>query len=232
MNIIVAGGTGLVGGQLLRQLARRSDLTTTALVRKLGVLKDEGIPAVREHLFTYDASGAYEVIGTGSLPCDVLLIALGTTMRKAGSKAAFRAVDLDYPVRLATSAAVNNPSVIIGVVSSIGADRPTGFYLRTKHEMEQALRGLGVPCVIARPSLLLGDRSEQRLGEQLGGKILPSLFAATERLGLSSALRRYRPISATQVATALIGETIAKKPAGLVEIEGERFYAETSVVTS
>ena len=227
MDIVVAGGSGLVGRELVRQLAAQANLRVAALVRRPGVLSD--VPGVVEVPFSFDDAAAYRDLGTGNLRCDVLLIALGTTIRKAKSKEAFREVDYDYPTRLAKAAAANNPGLVIGVVSSIGADKPTGFYLRTKWEMEQEMRRLGVPCVFARPSLLLGDRAEWRPGEHLSSMVLPPLFAAFSRVGLSSRISRYRPITATQVATALINETVVRRPTGIVVIEGQRFYADKSV---
>ncbi|MBM4253443.1 MAG: sugar nucleotide-binding protein [Deltaproteobacteria bacterium] len=228
MNIVVAGGTGLVGRELLRQLTSRHDHNVTAIVRRSGALAP--FTEVHEYPFAYDDPLAYQALELGTLPCDVLLIALGTTIREAGSQAAFRKVDLDYPVKLASAAAACNPKLIIGVVSSVGAARPSGFYLRTKHEMEQGLTALGVACVIARPSLLLGDRPERRLGEHLASKILPPLLNAVGRVGLAAKLTQYRPITASQVATALIREAVLKSPCGTVVIEGDEFYADRSAV--
>jgi uncharacterized protein YbjT (DUF2867 family) len=119
--------------------------------------------------------------------------ALGTTIRTAGSRAAFRRVDHDYVVSLARLARAHGARHFL-LVSSVGADpRSRVFYSRVKGEVESAVQTLGYPSLtIVRPSLLLGPRSEFRLGEALV-KPLGPLFP-----------RRYRPVHARAVAATMI----------------------------
>jgi uncharacterized protein YbjT (DUF2867 family) len=121
-------------------------------------------------------------------------------MRAAGSREAFRRVDHDYVVafgKLALALGARS----LAVVSSVGADPAArSFYLRVKGEMEHELRSLGLPSlVILRPSLLLGERREARLGERAGelGLRLASPL-------LKGSLARYRPVHAHTVALAAV----------------------------
>jgi uncharacterized protein YbjT (DUF2867 family) len=196
----------LVGGFLLKRLAARTDLAVTALVRRTGTT-----PAgVTERIFDFQDPGAYT-----SLPaCDIFLCSLGTTLRKAGSAAAFEQVDRDLPIRLivAIKAAAAQPR--FGLVSSVGADSGKGLYLQTKLIVEQALIGSGLPYVIVRPSILVGDRNESRPLERLGIRLLEPLsrllMACTGRR--SAVLGRLAPIPADRVAAALIRYTIDEQP--------------------
>jgi uncharacterized protein YbjT (DUF2867 family) len=126
--------------------------------------------------------------------------ALGTTMRSAGSQAAFRAVDLDAVVAFAEGARRAAARHMV-TVSSVGADRRSrNFYLRTKGEMERALEGLGFERLdIFRPGLLRGERGgERRLGERVGIALSPLV-----NLVLRGRLDRLAAIDADRVAAAI-----------------------------
>ena len=132
---------------------------------------------------------------------DDVFIALGTTIKTAGSQAAFRAVDLDAVVTVARAAKRCGASRL-GVVSAMGANAHSGvFYNRVKGEMEDTLATLGYEkLVVARPSMLDGDRAAlvqaARPAEQWGllaMNLLKPLIPAN-----------YRAITATQVAKALV----------------------------
>jgi uncharacterized protein YbjT (DUF2867 family) len=185
----VAGATGLVGQSLVRQLgAERNWREVRALVR-YSLPAELSAPSVIPVQVDYDRldppppwAGA-----------DQVFCALGTTMRQAGSAEAFRRVDLEYPVALARAALARGARHFL-LVTAVGAT-PTSrvFYNRVKGEVEAAIIALGFRSVtIARPSLLLGRRTERRLGEQLG-----------KVLGLISP-PRWRPVQAASVARALI----------------------------
>jgi uncharacterized protein YbjT (DUF2867 family) len=138
---------------------------------------------------------------------DHVYCALGTTMKQAGSRAAFRRVDHDYPLdvaRLTRAAGARH----FALVSALGADAGSRvFYNRVKGEVERELARIGFPGVtIARPSLLLGDRAERRLGEEVG-----------KWLGVLTP-KRWRPIEARKVAAALVRAAKEERP-GLRVIE-------------
>jgi uncharacterized protein YbjT (DUF2867 family) len=103
------------------------------------------------------------------VPARVALCALGTTIKKAGSEAAFRAVDLDAVVAFARWAK-DGGAEVLGLVSSVGADvSASSFYLRVKGQAEEAIAAIGFRSFVAlRPGLLLGDRSESRPGDSVG----------------------------------------------------------------
>jgi uncharacterized protein YbjT (DUF2867 family) len=136
------------------------------------------------------------------LAVDAAVSALGTTMRSAGSEAAFRAVDLDSVVAFAAAARRAGARHMV-TVSSVGADPEAwNFYLRTKGEMEQALEALGFDRLdILRPGLLRGDRgADRRLGERVGIALSP-----VANLLLRGRLDRYAAIDADIVAAAIAG---------------------------
>ena len=135
---------------------------------------------------------------------------LGTTMRVAGSEEAFRRVDRDYVIALGRWAARVGARRMI-VVSAIGADAASrAFYNRVKGETEHTLAALDLrSLVIVRPSLLSGERGEFRLGERV------ALAVAAPLRKLIPA--KLRPISAADVAQAMIDAALAACPPGVVE---------------
>lgn len=146
-------------------------------------------PRVEGHLIDFDQLEAHADI----FAVDQVICALGTTIKIAGSKERFRAVDYGIPITAARMALKKGARHFL-VVSSIGADAGSRFfYLRVKGELEDALRPLGFRSVtIIRPSVLLGDRGEWRWGEELAkrfGSLLPG---------------KWRPVRAREVAQALI----------------------------
>jgi uncharacterized protein YbjT (DUF2867 family) len=191
--VLLVGATGLVGSVCLRLLMADP---TVARVRTLTRRPPQRVPAA------WDEQGKLEqqVLDFDNLEshpawmaCNQVICALGTTMRQAGSGAAFRRVDHDYVLDVARLALAQGASHFL-VVSSMGADaQSANFYYRVKGELEDDLKALDYPSLtIARPSLLLGERAEWRWGEELGkrlGVLLPP---------------RWRPIDAEQVAAALV----------------------------
>ena len=131
---------------------------------------------------------------------DAYVCALGTTIKRAGSREAFLAVDRDLVLRLGAIARDLGARHAI-LVSSVGASAQSGnFYLRVKGETERELAELGFERVdFLRPGLLLGERSESRLGESIAKALTP----LTNPL-LRGALRRYRGIEAGAVAAAAV----------------------------
>lgn len=148
--------------------------------------------------------------GATALPAlDCAICALGTTIKDAGSQAAFRAVDVDAVIAFARAAQAAGAKRF-GVVSALGADPDSRvFYNRCKGEMEAALRELAFDVlVIARPSLLLGNRAtlgqKARRGEALAQTTMPLLAWAIPK--------RYAPIAADIVAAALLKTLVQGTP--------------------
>jgi len=194
---LVAGATGLVGREILQGLlAEESVAAVHALVRRAVEHRHPKL--------------AFHVVDFASLPAlprvDEVYLALGTTIRQAGSQSAFRAVDHDANLAVA-KAAMAAGAARAGLVSAMGADSGSRiFYNRVKGELEEALGALGFAgLVVARPSLLLGDRT-----------VLGQAPRAAERVAaLADALlhailpANLRAIAARDVAHALL----AKVPA-------------------
>ena len=187
-RIVLIGATGLVGGLSVERLAAGGH-EVHALVRRASGRPNEKIAP----------PGAWPAL-VRELEGDLAVCAIGSTMRKAGSQAAFRAVDFDIAVDFALAAREAGIGHMIAI-SSVGANlRSSNFYLRTKGEMESALEALGFERLdLLRPGLLRGDRGpERRLGERLG--ILASPLV---NLVLRGSLDRYAAIDAALVAAAV-----------------------------
>ncbi len=217
-DVVVAGGTGEVGRQLLARLAERPDLQVRVLVRRPGL--PVSAPNLREETADFEDEGACARSLAG--PCDLLLIALGTTRAKAGSDAAFLRVDRDLPLRLIRALAATHPEARVGLVSSVGADRPRGLYLTAKAEVEAGLAASGLAHVIARPSFLMSDRAEFRLGEVLVLRLLAPPWLALGR-GLfprRAGWWRWAPVHVREVADALLTAALALGPGQHRILEG------------
>ena len=187
---VLIGATGLVG----RAVAAQTTRPLTALMRR-----DDGAwPPLVSALVA--APDAWPQFITTCAP-RVLINCLGTTIKLAGSEAAFRAVDHDLVLAAAGAARAAGARHCI-TVSSVGASaRSRNFYLRTKGEMEDGLRALGFERLdIIRPGLLLGQRQgPKRAGESFAMRLSP-LTDALMRGGL----RRYRSVHADTVAGAIL----------------------------
>jgi uncharacterized protein YbjT (DUF2867 family) len=198
---LLAGATGLVGSFLLARLLESGAYArvTVWVRRKL----EQVHPKIRCEVVNFERLHERRVEAEDVFCC------LGTTIKKAGSQAAFRQVDYDYPVALAIAAAGGGARRLL-VVSALGADPDSRvFYSRVKGEMEIAVKAAGVPTTIFfRPSLLSGPRQEVRSGERIGeaiGKVLGPL------------LGKYRPIHADFVAAAMLKAALQNKPSGVIE---------------
>lgn len=221
-RITLAGATGLVGQALLAQLGGDPRVgKITVLVRQPDQMATllAGIARARGQVVDYTALGRAGVAGLP--PTDWAFCCLGTTLKIAGSQAAFRAVDFDAVLGFARAAKVAGASRL-AVISALSADaRSAVFYNRVKGEMEQALRALDLPyLVIARPSLLLGQRSSLgqpgRPGEAIAQSLAQLMMPALSWL----MPRRLWPIRADAVASALVA-ALAAGPPGVQVIESD-----------
>lgn len=198
---LLAGATGLVGRSCLNQLLAEDTRPRVRVLtrRSLEVQHDK----LDERRVDFD-----KLESVSLEPVDDVFIALGTTIKAAGSQKAFYKVDHDYIVataKLGRKAGATR----LALVSSIGAGGPAAnFYLRVKGETERDVMALGYECVeIFRPGILLGERQEKRTGEALG-------IAAMKMVGgaLLGPLRPYRPIAGEDVAAAMVAALRAGEP--------------------
>ncbi len=192
LTALVMGATGLVGRQLVQQLAldpRFEKVVTFG--RRAGNVR---AAKLEEHVVDLDKPQSFAERVRG----DVAFSCLGTTKSAAGGIAAQRVVDLQYPLAFARAAEASGVQTF-ALVSSAGADAKSSFaYAQMKGELDDAVSALSIPRVrILRPSLLVGDREEARLGERIG-TVLGNALAT---VGIA---RSYRPIPAAIVARALV----------------------------
>lgn len=191
---LVFGSSGLVGSALVHWLESSEEYDRVLLFLRNPLRNSQGKTEVVPVDFDQLERIAPKIMG------DEVFCCLGTTIRKAGSQAAFRKVDAEYPAKIALIARQNGVKGFY-VVSSLGASADSrNFYLRTKGEMEQAVIQAQFPEYgIFRPSLLLGSRKEFRFGEKLAQGTMP-LF----NWMLAGRFRKYRGIRASDVAKAMV----------------------------
>lgn len=207
--VAILGATGLVGRYALDLLARDPYFERVAVLARRK-FAEATAPRVEAHIVDFerleDRPDLFRV--------DQVICALGTTIKAVGgSQARFRKVDYDIPLT-AAKLAVRQGARHFLLVSSLGADPESRiFYSRVKGELEDALRTLSFHSLtIVRPSLLLGDRAEFRLAEEVGkrfGWLVPG---------------KYRPIHAREVAACLV-RAAKKDDAGMRIIESDRIEA-------
>ncbi|MET0266964.1 MAG: NAD-dependent dehydratase [Duganella sp.] len=206
MKLIIVGATGLVGRHLLTlALADARVSTVVAPVRR-------PLPAHPKLLAP--------LVDFDSLPgdahwwqADAILCTLGTTIKAAGSKAAFRRVDFDYPLAAAKLAHAHGTPVYV-LTSAIGANpNARVFYNRTKGELEQALQGVGfTSCTCVRPGLIGGTRDEFRPGERALQYVLGALSWLLPK--------RWRPNPPERIAMAMLTAALAP-PVGFHAISSD-----------
>jgi uncharacterized protein YbjT (DUF2867 family) len=210
---ILAGATGLVGGECLRRLLAEPGyskvvaVTRRALPASLRAADRDG--RLREAIVDFDRLEA----AVDRLQGDHFFCALGTTLRKAGSRERFRVVDHDYPLALARLARTSGARHC-SLVSALGASRGSAFfYSRVKGELEEALAAMDWPSLaILRPSVIAGERAESRPLERLGERVLQ--FAPAT----------WRPVAAADIAAAMVATALAE-PRGTTVIESRDIAA-------
>lgn len=206
--VAVAGATGLVGRAILEGLLNDPSVAVVHTLGRSGLGLSH--PKLTPHTVNFNELPILP-------PLDEVYLALGTTIKTAGSQSAFRAVDFDANLSVAR-AALAAGARRAGLVSAMGADANSRiFYNRVKGETEEALTRLAFEgLVIARPSLLVGDR------ESLGQPKRPAEMVATVVSRVLGPLipANYRPIDAASVARALL-ERVPAARGRVVLLSGE-----------
>jgi uncharacterized protein YbjT (DUF2867 family) len=197
-SLLLVGGTGLVGRHVVHQALR------DPRVSRLVALTRSALPArpgLENRVVDFDALPE----DASWWAVDAVVCTLGTTLRNAGSQAAFRKVDHDYPLAVARCARRHGARAF-ALNSGIGADPNSRFfYSRVKGEVEESLAQCGFPSLtLVRPGLIGGARDEFR----------PAELAARTALGLLGPLvpRRYRTVPAENIAHTLLEAAIQAKP--------------------
>jgi uncharacterized protein YbjT (DUF2867 family) len=187
---LLAGTTGLIGSQLLDLLLQSSDYEKViAISRK---------PLDKAHTKLSNLVCELNQLQNhvSELKADDVFCCLGTTMKNAKTKEAFRAVDYDAPLALAKIAKENRAKQYL-IISALGANKDSSiFYNKVKGEVEEAIAQIGFDSFhIFQPSLLTGPRKEQRTGEEAAqvfykifGFLIPKKFASIESIKVAKAM--------------------------------------------
>lgn len=159
---LLFGASGLVGSELLRVLLGHPAYAKVIAPGRRKSRREH--PKLEAPVVNFDQLADW----TGRFKANDVFIALGTTIKTAGSREAFRKVDFDYVLKAALVAKAGGASQLL-LVSSAGANPESGnFYLRTKGQTETAIRELDYwATYLFRPGTLIGDREEFRLGEKI-----------------------------------------------------------------
>lgn len=189
MNVVLLGATGLVGNECLKLLIADERISEIRIFSRTPISRtDKKISSVVAPLNEMKNHGSF-------FATDAVLCALGSTIKKAGSQEAFRVVDYEYPVSAARIAKENDVQHYL-LVSSLGANAQSSiFYNRVKGETENAIIDFRFErTTIVRPSLLIGERKEFRIGEKIGQFFTPIIP------------KKYKPVQASSVAQTLLTE--------------------------
>ncbi len=216
---LLLGATGLIGGHCLNLLLAADNYARVVTLGRKSV--DLEHPKLTQHIVDLGQPETYAHL---LRPHTDVFCCLGTTIKTAGSEAAFRRVDYEYPLNVARLAAQWEDTHFL-LVSALGANAQSHvFYPRVKGELEEALQELPFAGVhILRPSLLLGARGEFRLGERIA-----EYAALPFSLVLLGPLRKYRPIQARVVASALV-RVAREGRAGVETLESDQIVEKDSV---
>ena len=191
---LVFGSSGLVGGHLLSQLIENDDYNKIKIfVRSQPEINDPKVEIIKTD-FNNLENHKEDIKGDDCFFC------IGTTKQNSPDKSEYRKVELEVPKQIAQIAKSNSVNSFVFVSSGYADPKSSGDYLKFKGEVEEELKRLNFPKLgIMRPSFLLGDRKEQRVGEKIGifvFKLLSPLFLGP--------LKKMKPIQSETVAKAMI----------------------------
>jgi len=194
---LVFGSSGLVGGHLLSQLIENDDYNKIKIfVRSEPENNDPKVEIIKTE-FNNLENHKEDIKGDDCFFC------IGTTKQNSPDKNEYRRVELDVPKEIAQIAKSNSVNSFVFVSSGYADPKSSGDYLKFKGEVEEELKRLNFPKLgIMKPSFLLGDRKEKRIGEKIGifvFKLLSPLFLGP--------LKKMKPIHSETVAKAMIAIT-------------------------
>lgn len=198
MKVAIAGTTGLTGSLSLQLLLEHPSVSAVISIgrRKTGIQHSKLSEVLLE-----------DGLLKQTLNADAFISCLGTTIKKAGSQQAFRAIDHDLPLHLA-SVLHSNGCKTAAIVSAVGANAKSSvFYLRTKGEVEEAMKKIGFDSLsFLRPSFIAGPREERR-----GMELFMTGFMKLAGPLMFGGLKKYRAASANSIAEKLVQCIIDKK---------------------
>ncbi|WDF55434.1 NAD(P)H-binding protein [Mucilaginibacter sp. KACC 22063] len=195
---VIAGATGLVGGELLNILLQLSDYQEVLILVRRAM--DISHPKLVQLIIDFDKLTEH----TDAINGHAIFCCLGTTQSQTPAKVQYRKIDHDYPVKLGEIAKHNHVNQY-HFISSLGADiNSKVFYTRLKGETENDLAHLTLPCLhIYQPSLLIGNRKKARPME----KFMNFMMKLANPL-LQGSLKKYQSIKAHTVAMAMYKQSL------------------------
>jgi uncharacterized protein YbjT (DUF2867 family) len=201
---VVLGATGLIGGHLVQELLKNEYFSKVRILVRKPISIEHPKADVQVVNFNDEKDIAAKLdIG------DVIFCCIGTTRKKVkGNKTEYRKVDYDIPIITARLGVQHGFSQYL-LVSAIGANPvAANFYLQLKGCIEEDITALPFEAIhIFRPSILLGNRTEFRFGEQIGKKVMKAISFL-----LIGAWRRYKPVHAADVARAMVAAANKEEP--------------------
>lgn len=201
MRATLIGATGLIGSQLLELLLTDDYFDSVRIIIRRPMELTH--PKLEKKLVDFSDMEGFRLALEDN---DVVFSCIGTTQKKVnGDKEAYRKIDYDITVDTARLCKLNGCETFI-FVSSVGANsKSNNFYLKLKGEIEEAVNETGIKSIhVMRPSALLGNRKEFRLGEKLASCLLPVLSFLMPA--------KYKPIKAVDVAKKMIAVSKKNKP--------------------
>jgi len=208
---LIIGATGFVGSYLVQEILNSPTFdSVTALVRKPTFTTH---PKLKEIIFDFRDETAIESLE----PVNHVFCCLGTTIKTAGSKEAFRFVDYELPLRFAKWAE-STQAESFSIVTAIGANSDSSiFYNQVKGNVEDEIKTLNIPTIqIFQPSLIMGSRKEFRLGELIGKGIMAILNPLMIGPG-----KKYRGIHAQTIAKGMV-QYLEKSNPGITIFESDK----------
>jgi uncharacterized protein YbjT (DUF2867 family) len=198
-NVNILGATGLVGRELVNQLLLRPDVGKIRVFVRRNM--DINHPGFEQHIVDFERVESWKPFLEG----DILFSTMGTTLKKAGSKAGQYNVDYTYQYRFAEEASRKGIPVYILISSAGASPKSAVFYSRIKGELDEAVKKLEFQkIVILRPSILAGDREKKRPLEEISVIMM--------RWFTRFIFRKYRPVPASTVAAAMINAALMELP--------------------
>jgi len=205
---IIVGATGLIGAQVLELLLKENSYEKViAITRKpIGITDDKlynlviNFSNLRDHV--------------DQIKGDDVFCCLGTTIKQAGSKEAFRKVDLEYPLSLAGISKAQGATQFL-LITALGADKNSSiFYNKVKGEVEEKIDKVGFNSFqIFQPSMLLGERKDERSAESIGQSVMKMLNFAIPL--------KYKAIESSKVARAMIKIALQNQTGKRIHTSGE-----------
>jgi len=209
-SVLLIGATGLVGRIVLGKLLHNNDINEVRIItrRETGIVNEK----LKELVVDFELIEPFNSF----MQCDVLINCMGSTMKKAGSKAAFERFDYFYPHKIATICHENGTSKMV-LLSAMGAHlKSSFFYSRVKARLEQECVEIGFDeLIIIQPSLIIGERAEHRLGEKMF-MMLSGVMSAIMPL-------KYKPVTAEKLASTIVHYTLTQIKQKVKRIDKKNF---------